>query len=380
MRSAWRDAERVVEVRDAARDWRKAGAIDDTTLAAIEAEFPSNRIELARAWKVLIFVLVSVAIVGIQFGVFGFDARGSGRFFLYAAILGAVTEALRGSRLAGTGSDAATSFWAVVNLLIAVGVLFDADEPTLLSVVACVAFAGASWRWGFALYGAFAAAAGFVFLARSPYSRLAWAIAGALFCIAAARLAARASLSPPRRRAFAGVFVVSALAVYGAVNLYSRDERIVEAIGLFVEPRRFTAPASGARPVFAAATALLPLVFLAWGFRARRRLILDTGALLAALSVLTFHYYFRFGSIPITLFGLALIGLALWLNRRLARAPGGELRGFTASPLLSAESEALAPAAALAAASASPASPRLEEDPFSPGGGRYGGGGASGKF
>ncbi|MEO8349150.1 MAG: hypothetical protein ABI610_09580, partial [Acidobacteriota bacterium] len=314
MRAAWVAAERVTEVRDAARGWKKAGAIDETTLAAIESEFPPSRLELARAWKALIFVLVSVAIVGLQFGVFGLDTRGSGRFFVSAAILVAVTEVLRHSRLAGTGSDAATSFWAVVNLLIGVGVLFDSEEVTLISAVACVDLAAASWRWGFALYGAFAAVAGFVFLARSPYGRPGWTVAGALLVVASARLAGRASLSPSRRRAFAGVFVVSALAVYGAVNLYSRDERLIEAIGLFEAPRSFTAPASGARPVFVVATALLPVLFLFWGVRARRRLILDTGALLAALSILTLHYYVRFGSVAITVFGLALIGLALWLN------------------------------------------------------------------
>ncbi|HZI65945.1 MAG TPA: hypothetical protein VFF17_05205 [Thermoanaerobaculia bacterium] len=383
MRSAWIEAERVGEVRRAARDWKKAGVIGESTLAAIETEFPYPRIELARAWRVLVLVLVSVAILGIQLGIFGFDARGSARYFVYAAVLAAATEVLRGSRLAGTGSDAATSFWTVVNLLIGVGVLFDAKEATLVSAVACVAFAVACWRWGFAIYGAFAAAAGFLFLARSPYGRLGWAIAGALLCIVSARLAGRARLTPSRRRAFAGVFVVSALAVYGAVNLYSRDERLVEAIGLFAEPRRFVAPPSGARSLFAAATALLPVLFLAWGIRARRRLALDTGALLAALSVLTLHYYFRFGSIPITVFGLALIGFALWLNRLLTRAPDGEVSGFTASPLLSADSGAIAPAAALVAAGAAPASPGLphrDDDPFSPGGGRYGGGGASGTF
>ncbi|MEP6471498.1 MAG: hypothetical protein ABJC28_05745, partial [Acidobacteriota bacterium] len=104
-------------------------------------------------------------------------------------------------------------------------------------------------------------------------------------------------------------------------------------------------------------------------------------AVLAALSVLTLEYYVRFGSVEITVFGLALIGLALWLNRRLSRAPGEELRGFTASALLSAESAALSPAAALAAAAVVPASPHPADDTdFSAGGGKYGGGGATGTF
>ena len=143
-----------------------------------------------------------------------------------------------------------------------------------------------------------------------------------------------------------------------------------------------TGAALRVRPAFVIATALIPLLFLVWGIRARRRLVLDTGAALAALSVLTLEYYVRFGSLVITAFGLALIGLALWLNRLLARAPGGEFRGFTASPFLSAESEALAPVAALAAASsAAPSvSPHPPETDFSDGGGKYGGGGATGSF
>jgi hypothetical protein len=262
--------------------------------------------------------------------------------------------------------------------------LLEGDRVALTTTLAvtAVAFAVACWRWGFALYGAFAAAAGFVFLARFPYGRLGWAVVGALLCALSARLAERARLSPSRRRAFAGVFVVSAVALYGAVNLYSRDTGLVETIGSFLASGTVARPAAGIRPLFAVATALLPILFILWGVRARRRFVLDTGALLAALSVLTLYYYFRFGSVAIIAFGLALIGLALWLNQLLARAPGGEVRGFTASPLLSAESEALAPAAALAAAAsaAAPVSAHPSETDFSGGGGKYGGGGATGTF
>jgi hypothetical protein len=196
-----------------------------------------------------------------------------------------------------------------------------------------------------------------------------------------ARLSARPGLGLSRRRAFAGVFVVSALALYAAVNLYTFDHRAIEMLGDGTRGWGPTLLPAGVRLASAVATALVPIVFLGWGVRARRWLVLDTGAGLAALSVLTLEYYVRFGSVEITVFGLALIGLALWLNRRLTRAPGEELRGFTASPLLSAESEALSPAAALVAAAAVPVSPRPADDAdFSAGGGKYGGGGANGKF
>jgi hypothetical protein len=385
MRRAWVDAERSAEIRDTAQDWKKAGAIDAGTLTAIEAEFPTARVELAEAWKVLVFVLVSVAVIGIQVGVFGFDPKGSRSFFVFAVILAAATEILRGSRLSGTGSDAATSFWAGVMLIIAYGILLDAGKSpaSLTATIALAAgvWAGACVRWGFSLYGAFAAVAGFLVLARFPFGRIAWGIVGAALCVITARLSARPGFGLSRRRAFAGVFVVSALALYAAVNLYTFDHRAIEILG--DGPRRWgpwAAPAD-ARLASTVATAVIPVVFVVWGLRARRRLVLDTGAVLAALSVLTLEYYVRFGSVEITVFGLALIGLALWLNRRLTRASGEELRGFTASPLLSAESEALSPVAALAAAATVPVSPHPADDAdFSAGGGKYGGGGASGTF
>jgi uncharacterized membrane protein len=82
MRAAWIAAERLAEVREAARDWKDAGVIDAATLTAIEEEYPQTRLELARAWKVLIFVLISAAVIGVHFAVFGFDDKGgSGRFF-----------------------------------------------------------------------------------------------------------------------------------------------------------------------------------------------------------------------------------------------------------------------------------------------------------
>jgi len=385
LKKPWVEAERAAEVRDAARDWKQSDAIDAATLAAIEAEFPARRVELAKAWKVLIFVLVSVATNGIQVGVFGFQPRGSGTYFTFAAILVAATEVLRGSRLAGTGSDAATSFWAVNYLTLAFAVLLEAGKTagaiTATIAVVAVAWAAACWRWGFGIYGAFAAIAGYLFLARFPFGRLAWGFVGAALCVMSVAWTGRRRWTSSRLRALTGVFVVSALALYGAINLYFYDHHAIEALSDGWRSRGPWPVRPDARLASAIATAVVPVVFLAWGLRARRRLVLDTGAILAAFSILTLEYYFRFGSLEITLFGVALIGLALWLNRRLTRAPGGELRGFTASPLLSAESETLSPAAALAAAAALPASPHRPDDAdFSAGGGQYGGGGATGTF
>lgn len=385
MRAGWIASERAAEVRRAARNWKDAGVIDSTTLAAIEAEYPQTRLELAPAWKVLIFVLVSAAVLGVHFAVFGFnDKGGSGRFFATGLVLAAVTELLRGSRLAGTGSDAATSFWAVVFLVIAYGVFLDAESGreamTSTLIIAVLAWALACWRWGFALYGAFAAIAAYLVLARLAGGSLWWGVGGAALSVVAVRLSDHARLAPSRRRAFAGVFVISALALYGSINVYSVETRLVERIGGWWEGSRWMDGSRAAGSLFVAATAILPIAFVVWGILARRRLVLDTGALLAALSVLTLYHYVPFGAVSIVAFGLSLIGVAVWLNRLLTRAPGGEMRGFTASPLLSSESEAAGPAAALVAAAAAPASVAGSERTFSAGGGRSGGGGATGTF
>jgi hypothetical protein len=384
MRAGWIAAERAAEVRRAARDWKDAGVIDSATLAATEAEYPLNRLELATAWKVLIFVLVSAAVIGVHFAVFGLDDKGaSGRFLATGLVLAAATELLRGSRLGGTGSDAATSFWAVVFLVVAYGVFLDAESGreamTATLGVAVLAWALACWRWGFSVYGAFAAIAAYLVLARLAGASLWWGVGGAALCIVAARLSNHARLAPSRRRAFAGVFVVSALALYASVNVYSVETRLVERIGGWWEGSRWIDGSRATGFLFVAATAILPIAFVVWGILARRRLVLDTGALLAALSVLTLYHYVPFGAVSIIAFGLSLIGVAVWLNRLLTRAPGGERRGFTASPLLSSESEAAGPAAALVAATVAPSVDHSERT-FSAGGGRSGGGGATGTF
>jgi hypothetical protein len=382
MKRAWADQARAEEVREAARGWKEAEAIDGATLAAIETAYPGPKIDIATGWKVLVFILVTVAIVAIFMGVFSVGGKNVGaRFFGYGVILAAATELLRGSKLAGTGADAATSFWGVFNLLVGFGELlepigWDSRVVNAVLLFGCLAFAAASWRWGFGIYGAFATVCFFGLLARVPSGRLLWFVVGGLLAAGATRLIDREGLAPPYRRAFAGVFAVSAMALYAACNVYSFDRHLVELL-------RDSSPAAvagGARILFVMATALVPVLLVIWGLLSRRRLILDTGAVLAAASILTLHHYARFGALWIAGFGLALIGAALWLNRLLRRAPAGEKGGFTASALYTIESAGIGPAAAIVAAGSSLSPPAQDRGEFTGGGGQYGGGGASGNF
>ena len=197
MRRSWAENARAVEVRQAAASWHEAGMIDAATLEAIRAAYPNPRHTLAPAWKVLIFVVVSIATCALLFGVAELASRidSAALWMVFGAILALLTEVLRDSRFSGNGSDAAASFWAVFFLVIGSGLIFlsrrtgDSPTVTVVLIVACVGFAAACWHWGYATYGALAAAALFAFLGRFPGGRLWWILsAAALIAATEARL------------------------------------------------------------------------------------------------------------------------------------------------------------------------------------------------
>jgi hypothetical protein len=132
----------------------------------------------------------------------------------------------------------------------------------------------------------------------------------------------------------------------------------------------------------ALATAAFPLAVLIWGARSRRMFVLDTGIVLAALSLVTLRHYVHLAPLwaILTLSGAALVVLALAVERALRRAPGGEIAGFTADPLFADErrQQALQIVPVVAAFTAPASVP--EEKGFVGGGGRFGGGGAEEKF
>jgi hypothetical protein len=388
MKKAWADASRVAEVREAAEAWRDAGAIDAPTLEAILSAYPQSRPELSKAWKVLIFFLVTMAVHTVSFGIFAAFRMESALVVIFGgAVLATAADFLRGSRFAGNGSDAAVSFWAVAYLLGGVGWLLgesshdDDMTITTILVTAVVLFAAACIRWGFAAYGTLAAAALFVLLGRLPAGRLCW-IVGALVLLALAyRNLDRAWFAPPHRRAVAGVFAVAAIALYVAINRVSVDQQWIEAALRSAYYAYRKGPAPGLLALLStAATALLPPAFIAWGIRTRRTLILDLGLVFAAASLVTLRYYVHLAPLwlLLSLAGAALVLGALAVNRRLRRSPGGELDGFTADPLFGRRTEGFQAAAVVAGFTPSPAPAQAGD--LSTGGGRFGGGGSSGEF
>ena len=391
MKRAWADAARVEEVRDAARGWAHAKAIAPPTLQAIESAYPETRLALHPAWRVLIFLLGNMAIGAFFGGVF--MSLGGIRHFewpalICALVLAVATERLRGSRLSGTGADAATSFQSLVFLVVAAALFLEVRGDAGLTILLAVSTAAAglaAWRWGFWFYALCATVCAYILLGRMPFARPAWIAVSILAMALVYRRLDGTSIAPPHRRSLAAVFAASAAALYTAVNLFALDFRFIERIRLpSLQTHGLVIPAPGIiRLVSALATAAFPVVFLLWGIRARRRLLLGIGLVSAILSASTFRYYFPVGPrwAWLTACGAVLVAGAMWANRRLRNSRGGAWRGLTAAPLYSVETEGISPLGAiLGAHAATPASPEPERTGFTGGGGSYGGGGASGQY
>jgi hypothetical protein len=378
-------ASRAAAVRRAARAWERAGVIDAPTRSAIEEAHPSDAHTHAPAWRVVIFVIATVAICA-AFAAFAAVVRGEGpaAWLFFGAVLAGASEAIDRSTLRGNGAAGATSFWAVVSISVGCAGLADSahsgNEIEVGLLVATLAFACACWRWGYEVYGAFGAVTFFLLLARFPGARAAWVAAALLLLAPAFRRLDRSTLAPEHRCAAAGVFAVSAVALYAAVNRFSVDRRLIETL------RRLDGsaaePAAAARTAAAVATALLPIAFLAWGIRSRRRLVLDLGLVFSALSLATLREYVHLGPLWAILCaaGATLLLATLALNRRLRRAPDGEWAGFTERPLYSGAGTLSAAAVVAGFAPDARLAPAPETTNFTPGGGSSGGGGATGSF
>lgn len=388
MRNEWIAAERRAEVRAAAKAWLKAGAIDEKAYGAIQDLYPDKRPQPAFVWKVLVFFFVSAAAIGISLALENsFRPSAGGRSLLalsLALLLGGATEMLfRSPRLSGNGVEAATSFWAVAFLMIASWASLEhlqVHAATIWLAVSALFWIAACKRWGYPAYAALASVFGFLFLGRLT-GRIGWLLVGSFLAAAGARLLDRSHLSPSRRRASAAVLVVSLLAVYAAVNLYSLDEGLIESIA--TEP--LPVPRHAARLLAGLATAIAPLALLVWGVRTRRTILLDVGILTTALSLLTFQHYAKLRPLWAVLLvaGSAVVAAAAWIGRRLAKSPRGERLGITADLLFEdRETQGVIEAAAVAAVLAPAAETRAAEDAhgFRGGGGSSGGGGASGHF
>jgi uncharacterized membrane protein YgcG len=223
------------------------------------------------------------------------------------------------------------------------------------------------------------AASFFFALGRLPSGRLLWAVLGlALAALAWRRLDER-SWTPPHRRCAAGVLVLSLSALYASANAWSLETQWIERLRRGYE---WSTTPRALLFVSAAATAVLPLVVLAWGIRTRRAVLIDAGIVFAALSLITLRHYVHVAALwaVLSVAGALLLFAALALERWLGRGPGRERSGFTAEPLFSDETRSRLLQIIPVATTLSPSAPPAPEKDFAPGGGSFGGGGASERF
>jgi hypothetical protein len=385
---AW---ERAALVREAASGWRRAGFIDPPTEQAIRETFPDPCVTPSLVWRVLTAGVLA-AVIRAAFEAF---AVAIGRnptaaqivSLLFAAGCLVATERLEASpRLARRGAAGMTSLLGVGFLLFALALFLTEtarlrvdDAIDLFLIASAIAWTAACRRWGSPLFAALAALSLFLFLGRLPHGRLLWLVVGVALAGLAARRLDAASWAPSHRLGAAVLVVAGIAAVYASVNVFSLDEHLLEKLARFLPDR--AAPSRGVFALSAVATAVVPLAVLAWGARSRRTFVLDTGIVLAALSLVTLRHYVHLAPLWTVLIaaGAALVMVALVVERALRRARDREIAGFTAEPLFSDERRQHALQIVPVVAAFTPAA-AADRPGFAGEGGKFGGGGATEKF
>jgi len=397
-------ADRAAAIRAAARSWRRAGAIDDAALAAVESAFPDDRVRTGPVFRVLLFLFTVVAVSGVL----GFLAAGLGghdqALATLAAVAGAALLALTELQVGVLrrrqgGTEAATSLLGI-GLLLAAAAWFllgarrmeTAEAVPVLCALAAALAGAAAWRWGYPLYAALATAAALVALAHLPAGRAVWIALALAAATALPRLSESPRLPPAHRSSAMAVLLVALGGLYLAVHVGSWEQRLVERIG-----GRDPGPSppgslsslpspNGSLPwwwLAMAATALVPVLVLAAGLRRRRLSLLLAGTVAAVASLATFQHYLRLEPawLVLTGGGALWIAVVLGLWRYVDSGPAGERGGFTAAPLLTDARRQAALEVGAAVLTLQPeAHAAGDERPFEGGGGRSGGAGATGDF
>jgi hypothetical protein len=253
----------------------------------------------------------------------------------------------------------------------------------LLLEIAAVLLAAAALRWGYPFYAALATASFLAALTYAPGARILWIV----LPLAAAPLLLRFSdserLPPALRHSCMAALVVGLVGLYVAVHLSSFDFGVLEVLR-----RDFNnlGPASKnriLRSLSIAATALVPLVYLAIGIRTRRYvfLLLGIGTGLASLVTLRIYVHVAPLWVVLTVSGAALVAAVFALRRYLDSGPDKERGGFTTEPLFEDLTRQRILEAGAAIAAFTPDARTVREEPkYTGGGGEFGGGGSSSEF
>lgn len=388
MRVDVEQADRRKDVRDAARSWRRRGAIRPETLQAILVLYPDDRSRVRPAFRVLFFLFTVVA-VAAAFSIFAVNDFPVGAL-LFLTALGCIvlTEVQIGAlRRSGAGAEEATAILGFGFSIAAAAWTFPEGGGVfpwrLLCVAGAVLAATAAWRWGIPVFGALSAACLFLAMGDAPAARIAWMVTGLTLAPPLVVASTAARLAPSQRRAADWALVVVLAAIYLAFHLGSYDTWLLERGLGFSSPQ----PSSSdfgrwGRSWFVAATAIVPLIVLAAGVRWRRPLLVRMGLVLGVVSLVTLRFYVHIAPlwVVLSLCGALAMAAALLLHRFVESGSGGERAGFTSRLVFGGEPRARAIEVGLAAALEPAASQVPGESGFKGGGGTFGGGGATGSF
>jgi hypothetical protein len=386
------EADRRQEVREAARGWERAGAIVKATRATIDAAYPDDRARLGPVFRILVFGFTSV-VVSALFGVFGvflgaaLQHAGWLLLLLFGALLVGAAELQIGPlRRRQGGTETATAFLGLAYLAggflwLVFGEMHLGEDVSInlgLILVASV-LGAAAYRWGYTVFALASGAALFLLLARGPLGRLLWIVVPVVVAPVLLRAGDSPWLAPAHRRSCQALAALSLVFLYLAVHVGSWDVGVVEMLTGHWHGQR---SGGGFRPVLVVATALVPVLTLLWGIGTRRRLLINLGlvGLLASIATLRVYVHVMPAWLALLVGGGVALGLALALRRHLDSGAGHERSGFTAEPLFTDPDRRGALEVVAGVMSLSPAARPMEKPGFQGGGGRSGGGGATGEF
>jgi hypothetical protein len=390
-----------VAVVEEARRWEEAGLVSPAQAAAVRERYRPELVRVNLFIRILLTVFTAVgavALVALPAVILKVEKFGITLLFLiFAPTCAWVADRLliHGRRLYRCGAEEVLLMLAVGFLALAVAIPTHdwgrgAEQLGWLSAHGIV-LAGAAIlavRYGYALaaLGAMFALAGLPFhLADVLHWHepnlpriLLFLLLSAAGIWAHWRLARRESLPRGYVWCLETVRLAALAGIYLDVNLFAHRLLWRDWLGWTSGARAFP----WTDPFCAALTALLPVAALALAIGRRDRALLWFAVVSGILSVLTLKYYIHLGHLAeeLTAAGLFLAGLAFGLLRWLRTGSDRRRGAFTSDPLLEPRLYGL-DAEALAAMQPLAPTPRTPvAEGFRPGGGGFGGGGATGGY
>lgn len=399
MIALYETGERRVAVTEESRRWKEAGLISPEQAEAVAERYRPELVRVNFFIRILLALFTAlgmVALVALPAVILEVEELGMTLLFLiFAPTCAWVADRklIAGRRLYRCGAEEALLMLAVSFLALAAAIPAHDWGAERLGWLAAhgILLAGASLlavRYGYAL----AALGAMVALAALPFhlaDAMHWhqpnlaRIVLLLLLIATGiwaqlRLRHREKLPRGALWSLETVRLATWAGIYLDVNLYAH--RLLW--------RGWLGSTAGAHempwtdPLCAALTVLLPVAALVLGIGRRDRALLWFAVLSGIASILTLKYYVHLGHLAeeLTAAGLFLAGLAFALMHWLRIGIDGCRGAFTAEPLLEPrlygmDAEALAAIQPLAPGTRAPTA-----EGFHPGGGSFGGGGATGGY